>query len=183
MEKGEIINRVYLILESGGNNCNIFAIEGKETVLVDCGIPEVYENLIKNMESFGLPFPSFILITHCHFDHALAGYLFEKNGSKIVAHEKTAEALEKEIYKLWPENVSAVKKTKVEIKFKEDKVIEIGGIKINLLHTPGHTAGSSSFLIEIEGKKCLFTGDLILEDGKIGWKGSIDFNIEELEKV
>ena len=110
MEKGKIINRVYLILESGENNCNIFAIKGEKTILVDCGVPEVYENLIKNMKFFALPFPSFILITHCHFDHALAAHLFEKRGSKIVAHEKTAEALEKKTYKVWPENVSAVKK-------------------------------------------------------------------------
>ncbi|HDN98128.1 MAG TPA: MBL fold metallo-hydrolase [bacterium] len=177
-----IRENLYLLFKGNEKNCNVFALKGKDTVLIDCGIPEFYKEIIGNMEFFNLPYPSFILITHCHFDHSLSAYIFEKNGSKIIAHEKTAEALEKNTYMVWPENVSAVKRTKVEMKIKGDTSLNIGGIKIDFIHTPGHTSGSSSFLAYLNGEKYLFTGDLILEGGKVGWKGSIGFDLEKLKE-
>ena len=41
-------------------------------------------------------------------------------------------------------------------------VIQVGGMQLKVLHTPGHTADSYSFLIEQPGKSAVFTGDTLL---------------------
>ncbi|NOZ64586.1 MAG: MBL fold metallo-hydrolase [Caldiserica bacterium] len=179
MKRKRLFGNLYLICQEGEKNCNIYAIGEAETILIDCGIPEIMETITNHLSSFCLPFPSYVLITHCHFDHSLAAPDFKEKGSKIVAHYKTAEALEKDTYKIWPENLPAVKAVKVDIKVKKDCLINLSGYQVKLLHTPGHTAGSSCFMAEISGRKCLFTSDLFLPSGKIGWKGSIDFNLAE----
>ena len=46
-------------------------------------------------------------------------------------------------------------------KVNEGDELEIAGLKIRVLHTPGHTPGSSCYLIEGE----LFTGDTLFEYG------------------
>ena len=44
---------------------------------------------------------------------------------------------------------------------------EIGGIKIEALHTPGDTDHSRSYLVEDDGKKIVFCGGLLCKGGKI----------------
>ena len=41
------------------------------------------------------------------------------------------------------------------------------GLSIKVLDTPGYTAGAVSYLIELDGRRVAFTGDLIYGDGKI----------------
>lgn len=44
----------------------------------------------------------------------------------------------------------------------DSKELQVGGMNIKVIHTPGHTLGSLSFLIE---DKLLFTGDALFVDG------------------
>ncbi len=41
------------------------------------------------------------------------------------------------------------------------------GLPIRVLDTPGYTRGSVTYLVELEGRRVAFTGDLILGDGKL----------------
>jgi sulfur dioxygenase len=41
-------------------------------------------------------------------------------------------------------------------------VIQIGGMQLSVIHTPGHSENSYSFLIEQPGKSAVFTGDTLL---------------------
>jgi len=45
----------------------------------------------------------------------------------------------------------------------DDVVIEVGELKFRTIHNPGHTPGSTSFLLE--GKPVLFTGDTLFPGG------------------
>jgi len=49
----------------------------------------------------------------------------------------------------------------VEIKVKDNEIIEIDNLKIKSLYTPGHTSDSYSFLLD----NYLFTGDTLLING------------------
>ena len=49
----------------------------------------------------------------------------------------------------------------VEIKVKDDEIIEIDNLKIKSLYTPGHTSDSYSFLLD----NYLFSGDTLLING------------------
>lgn len=88
-----------------------------------------------------------ILLTHAHFDHAQAlARLKELTKAEVYLHRKETED---------------VSKTS-GINFTEDgTVIEIGGVKVTCLHTPGHTPGSQCFLAD----GAIITGDTLFVDG------------------
>jgi len=55
----------------------------------------------------------------------------------------------------------------VERWVKEGDIIEWQGLKFNVIDTPGYTRGAVSYLVELNGKRVAFTGDLICGDGQI----------------
>jgi glyoxylase-like metal-dependent hydrolase (beta-lactamase superfamily II) len=85
------------------------------------------------------------LVTHTHPDHVGGGFagmeiegiaeLLGKCKAKVVVHKSEAEFLKG----LAPSDI---------IKAESGDKIEVGGISIDLLHTPGHTPGSQCFLLE-----------------------------------
>ena len=106
------------------------------------------------------------LVTHTHPDHvggAFAGVeiagvteLLEKCKAKVVVHKAEAEVLKG----LSPTDV---------IKTDNGDKVEVGGIEIQLLHTPGHTPGSQCFLID--GR--VVSGDTMFIDacGRVDFPG------------
>ena len=40
-----------------------------------------------------------------------------------------------------------------------------GDLNIQVIHTPGHSPDSMCYLADIKGKRCLFSGDVVLHDG------------------
>jgi glyoxylase-like metal-dependent hydrolase (beta-lactamase superfamily II) len=69
----------------------------------------------------------------------------------------------------------------VDIRLKDGDVLEVGKLKIEVLHTPGHTPGSVCYLVEGN----LFSGDTLFVGAAgrtdlIG--GSLDTLLESLEK-
>ncbi len=50
---------------------------------------------------------------------------------------------------------------------KEGDVVQWRGLEFKVLDTPGYTRGAISYLLECDGKKLAFTGDLIYGDGKL----------------
>ena len=114
-----------------------------------------------------------ILLTHGHFDHIgavreLVNSEFRIQNSelaekpRIVIHELDAPMLTDPVLNagqgLLGRAVTAPEATDL---VKEGDELEIAGLKIKVLHTPGHTQGSVCYLIEGE----LFTGDTIFDYG------------------
>lgn len=66
------------------------------------------------------------------------------------------------------------------VTMKENAVMNIGKIKIKAIPTPGHTSGSTAYLVN---GRYLFTGDLlVLRDGKAEVTSSMLNNDHELSK-
>lgn len=110
-------------------------------------------------------------VTHTHADHVgswLRGAhiegveeLLAKTKAKVVVHKSEAEFLKS----LAPSDI---------IKSESGDKIDVGGIEIQLIHTPGHTPGSQCFLLE--GLAANEPGRLIAGDTLfIGSCGRVDF--------
>lgn len=87
-----------------------------------------------------------VITTHGHFDHIGAVVALRNKGIDIAVHDSDASML--------PSYDSII----------HDKdVIEIGKLKFDLLHTPGHTPGSVSLVLR--DTPFLFTGDTLFPGG------------------
>src|SRR2546427_5243269 len=117
-------------------------------------------------------------VTHTHPDHVggrFAGVEIEgvtellgKCKAKVVVHKAEAEFLKV----LSPSDI---------IKAESGDKIDVGGVEIQLLHTPGHTPGSQCFLIDnrIVSGDTLFIGSC----GRVDLPGSnpqqMDYNLTQ----
>src|SRR5665647_267428 len=101
-----------------------------------------------------------VLLTHSDSDHAGGINLFEK--AVIYLPEDEEQVINGETGRfLWFGN----KIDTENYKLLKDKSFRIGDVKIRLIATPGHTVGSTCYIIN---DKYLFTGDaLALDNGSI----------------
>ena len=108
--------------------------------------------------------PVMILNTHCHIDHIL-GNNFVKNefGIPLKTHKDSLMFIEngKEYAMTFGFEVEDLVKPD---EFLDDgDIIEFGGQKLKVIHTPGHADGSLCFYNEQAGK--LFCGDVLFKAG------------------
>ena len=112
----------------------------------------------------------YIINTHAHIDHVfLNGKLKKLYGAKIAIHELDAEALSRFRWYLLPLGRTRLSPP-ADILLKDGDIIYIGAIDLEVIHTPGHTPGSSCF----RHRKKLFTGDTLMAGaiGRVSTKGN-----------
>lgn len=156
------------------NNCFIIADENtKDGLVVDPGDePDRILDLISK-NSFNI---KYIVCTHAHFDHVGAvPDLKKETGAKIVIHRD-----ELEIYKsttdqaaIWGYELDPLPEPDMFVS--EGDKIEVGDLRFEILHTPGHSPGG----ICLYGEGILITGDTLFA----GSVGRTDFYGGDMEKL
>lgn len=103
--------------------------------------------------------PVAILLTHGHFDHIMAAKdLKETYHIPVLAGEKEKAMLED--YNLnGTLSVGRNYTLSADRLLKDGEELTFGGLKIKVIHTPGHTAGSVCYYFEKE--KVLLSGDTL----------------------
>lgn len=153
---------------------NIYLIEGGgEYVLIDVGfldeLSDVLE-LIRQM-NFSLSACKLIIATHADADHAQGlARAREVLKCKVAAHPLSVAPLEEGDEILTYARIDAqnihipMPRCKVDQTIDEGDVITIGDRRLEVWHTPGHTAGQLAFRMG----DLLFSGDNIFRDGCVG---------------
>lgn len=157
-------------------NCYLVALDGAdEAVVIDPGGD--VEKILAVAAEHNVKVAA-ILNTHGHWDHAGADTtLSEATGAEVYVHQDDVVMLEEPM-----RNLSSVVGAE-RFSAQPDKIladgesIMVAGLNIKVIHTPGHTPGSSSFLI---GEN-LFSGDLIFYEsvGRTDLPGSDEDSLYE----
>ena len=142
---------------SFASNSYILTADGKTAVIID----PAEEGILKLCKENGL-IVKCALLTHGHFDHIGGCGELNKCGVPIYCGEKEKELIFSKEYLSIFGGVS-VPKFQIAGTFADGDEVELCGIKFKVLETPGHTAGSVTYL----AGDCLFTGDTLFK-GSVG---------------
>ncbi len=157
-------------------NCYIiFDEKSKETVVIDpAGDVQKIEEMINILEGK----LKYIYLTHCHGDHILGVTdLKNKCGGKILIHRDDAEGLNNAEINLTPYIFEKIIELEADSRIDDGDLIHIGDIEFKVIHTPGHTKGSTSLYCKEEN--CLFSGDTLFR----GTWGRTDVPTGSLEAI
>jgi glyoxylase-like metal-dependent hydrolase (beta-lactamase superfamily II) len=172
------------------DTCNVFVLaDGGEAILVDFGDGDVLDHLAE----LGVECVTDVLLTHHHRDQLGGLQRAVDAGIRIWAPPCEVELIagiderwrRRQVandYDLREDRFSLLESVPVTGTAAEYRATRFGGFDVYVLPTPGHTLGSVSYLVEVDGKRLAFTGDLIYGDGKVwslaatqwtysGWQG------------
>ena len=149
---------------AAGNNCNTYLIDGPARILIDPGHLRHFEHVQSGLVALGIANEDIDLVicTHAHPDHLEAVQLFSPLPTLFAVHEtewQMVQAMEKRLKALQRKGLGSL----IPDFFLKEGDLNVKGIDLNIIHSPGHSPGSIS--IYWPEQKALFTGDLIFKDG------------------
>ena len=187
----EITPHIYTIpaqpaFYTGPQAPNVFLVhDGGEGALVDSGFGD--DKSVRVRLDFLKQHPGikvrYILLTHHHFDHTSgAKQLREATGAQVVLHageekfllDSKSEAPQDleasaEENKQIAEAIQRFRDQAAEgvpdVRVTDGETFTVGGLDIQVVHTPGHTLGSVCFYMP--GERVVFTGDTALGLGTV----------------
>ena len=168
----ELIAGVHTIEDLGVGRAYLYQ-EGDRLTLIDSGMPASAKRIFGAIERLGRRPEDLrqVVITHYHSDHtgALAD-VAERSGAQVLVHTLDAPVVRGErppagpsgdgalrlLYPLVARGAKPPKPTRVDRELADGDEIELdGGARI--VHTPGHTPGSSA--VFVPARRVLFAGD------------------------
>lgn len=166
---------IHLIEAHRGFNSNIYLLVSDRACLIDAGCGDDSSGVISQIRSIlGDRKLDLMILTHCHADHI--------GGAPDIQDEFGCMA-----YADWRETraiAGAAARPMVCGPIGETDSFDLGGYRLRVIETPGHTPGSICLYDEISHS--LFSGDTVF-DGGVGRTdfpgGSAEDMIASLEKL
>ncbi|MBM4237132.1 MAG: MBL fold metallo-hydrolase [Euryarchaeota archaeon] len=157
-------------LPGAGFDSNVFLITGDRPFLVDTGTGAHLDRTVARISELGVAGGiDRIVLTHRHFDHVGGAWeLAKRFSAEVMVHELDAQPLrEGDSFQTFSE-MFGIEMSPMEVSaFVEGEVLSSGEHDFEILHTPGHSAGSVS-LFDREGGS-LICGDTVFVDGVGRW--------------
>jgi glyoxylase-like metal-dependent hydrolase (beta-lactamase superfamily II) len=153
----------------------VYVIEAERLTVVDTAVRSGAPVIFEYIESLGRKPEEieYVINTHGHMDHVGGNGVFaERANPRFFAHPKDKAIIENLEYQERIRPVGNMREqntsggVKVTDELNEGDTLDLGGgVKVEVLHTPGHSPGSLSLFIPEDG--ALFCGDVLPEPGAL----------------
>jgi glyoxylase-like metal-dependent hydrolase (beta-lactamase superfamily II) len=153
---------------------NVYLIDGgDEFLLIDIGFEETVDEIVELIRQMDFSFSNcrMIIATHADADHIQGvNRARELIKTKVAAHPAAIEPLETGDSITTFASIKAqgieipLPKCKIDLELNDGDIIDLGKVKLEVWHTPGHTPGQLSFKMN----DLLFVGDCIYKDSCVG---------------
>ena len=160
----------------GDHLVNTYLLIGRRPVLVDCGMPRSGDRIWEGITAAGVD-PTdleMIIVTHGHVDHfGAAAELQTRTGAPVAAHQDDlptylagrSDRTKRQpigvfghVFTRTPPPNEATRPLHPDVLLTDEYSLTAHGIDARVIHTPGHTPGSVSVLLD-QGD--LIAGDMI----------------------
>ncbi len=159
----------YKILKILSGRSNVFLLRNRQsTILIDTSAGFMWKALQRNLDQLGIDRIDLLILTHSHFDHAANAHkIKERYNAQVIIHDSEAGYLLAGT-NILPAGTNPITKTIVRVLARQfisfaryqpckadlavDSNYDLSGYGFNayLMHTPGHTKGSLSLIIDNE---------------------------------
>ena len=164
-------------------NCTILGDEQtREAIVIDPG--DDPQEILARLAKHGLNAKQ-IVCTHTHIDHVGAiADLQQQLGMPVAIHKADLSLFEKlDVQAQWT-GIPVPKRGAIDQFVQDGDAVACHGVEMGVIHTPGHTPGSTTFHLAGD-RNILFTGDTLFMQS-IGrtdlWGGSYQEIIRSIEK-
>ena len=147
------------------NNCYILSGDEKNAVIIDPA--GNYPKITETLTGAGFS-PSYVLLSHGHFDHIGAVKQLQDVGAEVWLHPNDRD------------KITSFRRTTPFVPDKnlvDGQILNLAGLEIKVIHTPGHTSGGICFHIN----NMLFSGDTLFH-GNFGRTDLPSGNFEQLKR-
>ncbi len=176
-------SHVYLIESPGGH------------VMIDAGVGIEVGRIIENIRKDGLDPHDVrhLFLTHVHSDHAGGcAELKEKLGLKVYIHKSEARLL-----RTGDEKGLALDIAKADGFYPLDYIFpgcepfqelaggekfDFGNFTLEAMHVPGHSEGAMCYLVKMNGRTILFSGDVVVHGGKLMFLNCVGSDMAEMRR-
>jgi glyoxylase-like metal-dependent hydrolase (beta-lactamase superfamily II) len=166
----QTVKNKYRIIQLLSGRSNVFLLtNGKNYILTDTSVSRSRKKLAGKLDVLKIHHIDCLILTHNHFDHAAnASWIKEKYNARVIIHHSEASELEKGINKELPDGTMALtrpivallkrighpvihlKPCQPDILTNDRYDLKQFGFNAYILHTPGHSVGSQSVIIDDE---------------------------------
>ncbi|MFC2076963.1 MBL fold metallo-hydrolase, partial [candidate division KSB1 bacterium] len=149
-------------------------LRGDRGLLIDCGDA----NVLDLLPQLGVKKIDWVLFTHTHRDQCQGVSRLTDTGTKVAAPRGDARFLtDAQLfwddfqlfyrYRFKPDQFKPTRNVGVDRTVTGGDSIEWEDLSVLALATPGHTVGSATYFLKLDGVKYAFTGDMIHSPGKV----------------
>lgn len=171
------------------DTCNVYVLRsGREAVLIDFGSGAVLDELA----GLGVDRVTDVLVTHHHRDQVQGLQRAADAGARIwvppverglvadVDRHWLMRPLDND-YELLQDRFSLLEPVAVTGTVDEYRTRRYGAFDVYTLPTPGHTVGSVTYVVEVDGRRLAFSGDLLYGEGKVWSLAATQWTYTEIE--
>lgn len=150
-------------------------LDADRALLIDCGDGRVADSL----QALGVARVVSLAFTHYHRDQLCGAGRFAADGARVLVPAREREWFDHperfwndprqrwHNYAFRPSRLMPIEPLSADDTLADGQTLDFGPARITVLDTPGHTDGSISLQVRVDGRTTIFCGDAIFDAGRV----------------